>query len=54
MDKSFNFKSAGATFSLSVTANSLAITTAPITSNYTPPLLTSTQLKAIESYLIIT
>jgi hypothetical protein len=29
--------SAGATFSSSVTANSLAITTAPITSSGTPP-----------------
>jgi hypothetical protein len=48
--KSFNFKLSRATFASSVTANSLAITTAPITSSGTPPILTyNAATKAIES-----
>jgi hypothetical protein len=45
MSKSFNFKPSRQPFS--VTANSLAITTAPITSS--TPLLTYNAAKAIES-----
>jgi hypothetical protein len=42
--------STGATFASSVTANSLAITTAPLTSSGTPPILTyNAATKAIES-----
>jgi hypothetical protein len=47
--------SAGATFSSSVTANSLAITTAPITSSGTPPILTrNATTGVIESVLYST
>jgi hypothetical protein len=41
--------STGATFASSVTANSLAITTAPLTSSGTPPLTYNAATKAIES-----
>jgi hypothetical protein len=53
LDVNGTFNATGAAkFSSSVTANSLAITTAPITSSGTPPLLTyNAATKAIESAL---
>jgi hypothetical protein len=46
--------SAGTTYSSSVTANSLAITTAPITSSGTPPILTRNATTGSESVLYST